>query len=84
MVLDHRQNNATRHGGPKKKSVACEMFICEAGISTRLSACSVGAFSFLTVALPVRATLPRELSLCSPARYPQCTVYECKSCHMLC
>ena len=33
--VDQRQNNATRHGGPKKKSVACEMFICEAGISTR-------------------------------------------------
>ena len=27
---DQRQNNATRHSGPKKKSVACEMFICEA------------------------------------------------------
>ena len=33
--VDQRKNNATRHGGPKKKSVACEMFICEAGISTR-------------------------------------------------
>ena len=53
-------NTATRYGGLQKNSVACELCICESGISTRSLRCArLVPSPFSTVALPVCTTLSR-------------------------
>ena len=53
-------NTATRYGGLQKNAVACELCICESGISTRSLRCArLVPSPFSTVALPVCATLSR-------------------------